>query len=311
MRPTRNAVVLMLLAATLACGGEPEPDAFGNFEAIEVVVSAETGGQLRAFEPVEGARLTDGAVVARIDTTLLALEREQLASQRAASDARRAEVSEQITVLEVQRDIARRAYERTQRLHAQQAATAQQLDQAERDYRVLVARIEALRAQRSSAASDVTSNEARVRQVAERIDRSSVKNPVSGTVLVVYSREGEIVQPGQPLYKIANLDTLDLRAYVTGDQLATIRLGGRATVRVSRGADELVAIPGTIAWISGAAEFTPTPVQTRDERADLVYAVKIRVPNTNGVLKIGMPADVTFGSGSSADSAAPAQRSEP
>ncbi|HET6679662.1 MAG TPA: HlyD family efflux transporter periplasmic adaptor subunit [Gemmatimonadaceae bacterium] len=311
MRPTQNAVALMLLVATLACGGEPEPDAFGNFEAIEVVVSAETGGQLRAFEPVEGARLTDGAVVARIDTTLLALEREQLASQRAASDARRAEVSEQITVLEVQRDIARRAYERTQRLHAQQAATAQQLDQAERDYRVLVARIEALRAQRSSAASDVTSNEARVRQVAERIDRSSVKNPVSGTVLVVYSREGEIVQPGQPLYKIANLDTLDLRAYVTGDQLATIRLGGRATVRVSRGADELVAIPGTIAWISGAAEFTPTPVQTRDERADLVYAVKIRVPNTNGVLKIGMPADVTFGSGSSADSAAPAQRSEP
>jgi HlyD family secretion protein len=301
----------MLLAATLACGGEPEPDAFGNFEAIEVVVSAETGGQLRAFEPVEGVRLTAGAVVARIDTTLLGLEREQLASQRAASDARRAEVSEQITVLEVQRDIARRAYERIQRLHARQAATAQQLDQVERDYRVLIARIDALRAQRSSAASDVTSNEARVRQVAERIDRSSVKNPVSGTVLVVYSREGEIVQPGQPLYKIANLDTLDLRAYVTGDQLATIRLGGRATVRVSRGADELVAIPGTIAWISGTAEFTPTPVQTRDERADLVYAVKIRVPNVNGVLKIGMPADVTFGSEATADSTASVQRSEP
>lgn len=293
-----NAVGVVAVALLVACNDGREPDAYGNVEATEVVVSAQTSGQILQFLPVEGMKLERGAVVAQIDTTQLSLEREQLVAQRAASGARRTEVSEQLTVLEIQRDIARRAYERTQRLHAQQAATAQQLDQAERDYRVLVARIEALRAQRASAGSDVASNEARVRQVTERIGKSSVENPGAGTVLVVYARAGEIVQPGQPLYKIANLDTLLLRAYVSSNQLAGVRLGQQATVRVSQGEEQLLTMPGTVSWISDVAEFTPTPVQTREERADLVYAVKIRVPNPRGVLKIGMPADVTFGAAS-------------
>jgi HlyD family secretion protein len=240
-------------------------------------------------------RLERGTVVAIIDTTQLTLEREQLAAQRAASGARRTEVSEQLRVLEVQRDIARRAYERTGRLHAEQAATTQQLDQAERDYRVLGAQIEAMRAQRQSADLDVASSEARVAQIRERIEKSSVVNPQAGTVLTTYARTGEVVQPGQPLYKIANLDTLVMRAYVTGTQLGSIRLGQQVQVNVDQGVDALRTIPGTVTWVSSTAEFTPTPVQTRDERADLVYAVKIRVANPDGALKIGMPGDVTLG----------------
>ncbi|HEY9478464.1 MAG TPA: HlyD family efflux transporter periplasmic adaptor subunit, partial [Gemmatimonadaceae bacterium] len=205
--------------------------------------------------------------------------------------------------LEVQRDIARRAYERTQRLHAQQAATTQQLDQAERDYRTLVAQIEALRAQRESVGLDVASNEARVEQISDRIARSSVVNPRSGTVLTIYTRAGEVVQAGQPLYKIADLDTLVLRAYVTGGQLASVRLGRQALVHVDQGGGRLGTIPGTVTWVSATAEFTPTPVQTRDERADLVYAVKIRVANPDGALKIGMPGDVTFGAAAPAATA--------
>ncbi len=291
------AVGTALLLA--ACSNAPEADAYGNFEAIEVVVSAQTSGQIQSFTPVEGMRLERGDVVALIDTTQLALERAQLVAQRAAVSARRAEVGEQLGVLRVQRDIAKRTYERAQRLHAQQAATTQQLDQAERDYRTLVAQIDALEAQRRSVTLDVASNEARVEQIADRLAKSSVVNPSAGSVLAVYARAGEVVQPGQPLYKIADLDTLDLRAYVTGDQLASVRLGERTTVHVDRGGGGLASIPGTITWISSTAEFTPTPVQTRDERADLVYAVKIRVANPDGALKIGMPADVSFGAASS------------
>jgi HlyD family secretion protein len=294
-----------LLAAVLAaCNGTPDPDAYGNFEATEVVVAAQTGGQIQELTPVEGMTLERGSVVALIDTTQLALERAQLEAQRSAVGARRTEVSEQLRVLEVQRDIAQRTYERTQRLHAQQAATAQQLDQAERDFRVLTAQIEAVRAQRASVTMDVASTDARVAQIRERISKSSVVNPVAGTVLTTYARAGEVVQPGQPLYKIANLDTLDFRAYVTGSQLASVRLGEEVQVRVESGTGQLRTIPGRVTWISPTAEFTPTPVQTRDERADLVYAVKIRVPNADGALKIGMPGDITLAPASPRDAGA-------
>ena len=285
-----------LAAAVLlaGCGRGRVPDAYGNFEATEVVVSAQTSGQIERFTPVEGMRLERGAEVALIDTTQLALEQRQLAAQRAAAGARGTVAAEQLRALQAQYDVARRAWERTRRLHAQQAATSAQLDQAEREYRSLGAQIEAARAQRQSVGLDAAASAARVAQVRDRLARSRVTNPEAGSVLATYARAGEVVQAGQPLYRIADLDTLVLRAYVTGGQLTSIRLAQTVEVRVDRGAKDLVTLPGTISWISAAAEFTPTPIQTRDERGDLVYAVKIRVPNRDGMLKIGMPGDVTF-----------------
>ena len=287
----RIILPILLLAA---CGGGPEPDAYGNFEAIEVVVSAQTSGQIHQFTPLEGMRLERGTIVALIDTTQLVLERRQLAAQRAAAGARRTEAGGQLKMLEVQHEIARRSYERTLRLHDQQAATAQQLDQAEREYRGLGAQIDAMQAQQRSVELEAASTEARVEQIRDQLVKSRVANPEAGTVLAIYARAGEVVQAGQPLYKIADLDTLDLRAYVTGSQLAAVRLGQQVQVRVDRGND-LLTLPGTVTWVSSTAEFTPTPIQTRDERADLVYAVKIRVANREGVLKIGMPGDITLG----------------
>lgn len=289
-----NRAPLMLLFALAACSGDREPDAYGNFEATEVVVSAETSGRIIEFRPIEGMPLSRGAVVAVIDTAQLALERQQLLAQRAATGSRGDEVSAQVRVLMAQQEVARRTYERTQRLHSQQAATAQQLDQAERDFRTLTAQIAAARAQGRSASLDAASADARVSQIAERIRRGTVTNPLNGTVLTTYARAGEVIQPGQPLYKIADLDTLLLRAYVSGKQLSSVRLGQQVTVKVDRGDGGLREIPGTVTWISPTAEFTPTPIQTRDDRADLVYAVRIRVANAGGVLRIGMPADVTL-----------------
>jgi HlyD family secretion protein len=288
----RLAFLIPVLVA--ACNRDAKPDAYGTFEAIEVVVASQTTGQLLTFTPVEGIQLAKGSVIAIVDTSQLALQRAQIVAQREATGSRATEAARQIRVLEIQRTIARRTYERTRRLFSQKAATAPQLDQAERDYRVLGAQIEAARAQQQSVLREMSSGTAQVAQIAERIGKSHIENPERGTVLATFVHAGEVVQPGQPLYRIANLDTLMLRAYVSETQLHSIRLGQQVQVNVDSSGNNVTALPGTISWISSKAEFTPTPVQTRDERADLVYGVKILVANQGGVLKIGMPADVTF-----------------
>jgi len=332
---TRRAAAVVILAAAAGCAKQAQPDAYGNVEATDVVVSSETAGRLTSFTAAEGATLGAGAVAAAVDGTLLALERDELTAQRAAAQSRVDEVQQQIDALDAQRgavaaqrdaaraqrdalsaqlDIATRVYERTSRLVAQQAATAQQLDQAERDYRVLGDQIKAqddqiraaerqlaaqgeqvqgARAMQRTARAQAAAVDAQVKQLGERLHRTDVVNPVAGTVLTTYAKAGEVVQAGQPLYRIADLRTVDVRAYITEPQLARIRLGQEARVSVDAGANAHV-VSGTVAWISSQAEFTPTPIQTREERADHVYAVKIRVPNDGGVLKIGMPAEVQF-----------------
>jgi HlyD family secretion protein len=292
MKRYQRAVVIGFAAAAGACSREKQPDAYGNIEATEVVVGAQASGQLATFTPIEGQVISSGAVTAVVDTTALALPLQQVVAQRATSVSRVGEVEKQVLVLETQRAIAARAYERTKRLFDQQAATAQQLDQAERDYRTLIAQIEAARAQERTAAQDIASTDARVAQIRDQVAKARVVNPVAGTVLATYVKAGEVVQPGQALYRIANLDTLELRAYVGEAQLSHMKLGQTVRVSVDAGKGSRQVIAGTVSWISSQAEFTPTPIQTRDERSNLVYAVKIRVANRGGSLKIGMPADV-------------------
>jgi HlyD family secretion protein len=284
------AVALLVFSA---CRHAEEPDAYGNFEATETVVSAQTSGTLLWFTPMEGQQVAPGSLLGVVDTAQLALERAQARAQSSAGRSRVSESGRQIEVLAVQRDFAKRAYERTRRLFAEHAATAQQLDQTEGEYRTLGEQIAAARVQQQSAVGDARASDARVAQLTDQITRSRVMAPLTGTVLATYARKGEFVQPGQPLFRMANLDSMTLRAYVTEPQLTQLKIGQRVEVSVDR-AGARVVLPGTVTWISSKAEFTPTPVQTRDERADLVYAVKIWVANRSGVLKIGMPADVVF-----------------
>jgi membrane fusion protein YbhG len=333
-RRLQPAVLVACLAVASACRRAPQPDAYGNVEATEVVVSAEASGRLVTYTVVEGQTLAVGAGVATIDTTQLNIEREQANAQRGATASRVNEIQQQIASLEAQRaaaaaerdaakaqrdalasqhEIAKRTYDRTSRLVAAQAATAQQLDQAERDYRVLgdqikaqdeqvrarerqiVAegeQIRAARAQVQTVQRQVASADAQVNLVGDRIRKSEVRNPVEGTVLTTYARAGEMVQIGQPLYRIADLKSVEVRAYVTEPQLSAVRLGQQAVVSVDAGRGQRQNLPGEVSWISARAEFTPTPIQTREERADLVYAIKIRVPNAQSLLKIGMPVDV-------------------
>lgn len=291
----RSAAALALaMAVTVAgCARGPKPDAYGNFEAEEVVVAAEASGVLVWFSADEGQRLAPGAAVAVVDTTQLALEREQIAAQRAAASARAGEAGQQIDALRIQREIAQRQFERMRRLFDAQAATAQQRDQAERDFRVLGEQIEGARSQQRAVTLESSSAQARLAQIEERIRKSRVRNPIAGTVLATYAERGEFVQIGQPLYKVADLDSMTMRAYVAETDLARVRIGEVVRVSIDVGGKRR-EIAGRVVWLSSEAEFTPTPIQTREERADLVYAVKMRVPNPDGAIKVGMPADVRF-----------------
>jgi HlyD family secretion protein len=292
----RSFLIVSMLAVIVGCAAKEEPAAYGNFEANEVVVSSQATGQLEVFTVVEGTDLKAGTIVATVDTTQLTYERAQVVAQRQATEARAVAAGEQIDVYATQLEVAKRSFERQKRLFEQKATTAQQFDQAERDYRTVVAQVEAARAQKASVQREVASSTAHIEQIRDRISKSKVSNPVSGTVLATFVRAGEVVQPGQPLYRIARLDTLTLRAYVTEPQLTSFKLGQRVQVHVDHDGT-LSEMTGTVTWVSSKAEFTPTPVQTRDERADLVYAVKVSVPNPKGALKIGMPGDLRLASG--------------
>lgn len=298
---TRNASAgvarrLSLVLLLAACGDE-QPDAYGTFEATEVVVSAQGGGELVRFDPAEGQRLAAGVQVGQIDTLALALRRAEAGSQEGTTRIRAGEAEQQIDVLRAQLATAREEHGRIQRLYRAEAATAQQLTRAEGEVRVLEERIEAARAQIGAARQETGTMGVRLRQIDDEIRRRRVVNPVAGTVLATYAERGELVQPGQPLYRVADLSALTLRAYVTGAQLTRVRLGQRVQVQVDAADGGLRTLPGTVTWIAAEAEFTPTPIQTRDERADQVYAVKVGVANPDGSLRIGMPGELVLPAG--------------
>jgi HlyD family secretion protein len=236
------------------------------------------------------------SVVGVVDTVPLLLERAAAVARRGAAQARTREAGANIASLEVQRAIAERELARTGRLREQAAATAQQGDRAEREARMAREQLEGARAARAGVRQEVAALDAQVAVLDDRLMRSRIRSPLTGTVLARYVEPGEFVQPGQPLFKLASLDSLTLRAYVAEAQLNGLRLGQEVRVGVDRG-DSIATVPGRITWIASAAEFTPTPIQTREERADQVYAVKVAVANGEGRLRIGMPGELVLGGG--------------
>jgi HlyD family secretion protein len=283
------AVAALLLIA--ACKQETA-DAYGNFEAIEVTVAAEGNGRVLRLEAEEGQRLSALSEVGLIDTTALALQRAELVARRGTARARIREVQASASLVESQQGIAERELDRVRRLLSAQAATAQQEDRAERDVRVLREQLRSAGAAELTASREAASIDAQLASLDERVRRSHVIAPESGTVLTRYVEPGELVQTGTPLFTMASLDTLILRAYISGAQLARVALGQSLTVRVDAGGDSLRTVKGRVTWISPTAEFTPTPIQTREERVTQVYAVKLAVANPDGRLRLGMPAEV-------------------
>lgn len=288
-----SMLLLSLAFATAGCHGDDDgADAFGQFEATEVRVAAELGGRLLVFPVEEGQTLGAGEVVARVETTALELERVQLLANRQASASRTAAVEAQIAVLAAQRRLASSELVRFERLAADQAATPQQLDRARSEVAVLERQIEQTAVQRTTIADELAALDAQLARLDDRIARAVVHNPVAGTVLTVYAEPQELVAAGQPLYDVADLSIVELRAYVSGAQLPELTLGQQVEVAIDENATENRRLPGVISWIASQAEFTPSTLQTKEERVDQVYAFKVRVENPAGRLKIGMPGEV-------------------
>ncbi|WP_457651439.1 HlyD family secretion protein [Rhodocaloribacter sp.] len=298
----------LLLPVLLAWAGgltgcrnnEATSDAYGNFEATEILVSSEATGRLLAFDVEEGQALDAGAVVGLVDTTQLALQRAQLRASREAVRTKRQGVRAQIAVLEAQKRVALTEKARIEKLLESEAAPRKQWDDILGQIDVLDRQIQSVRTQTAGIEAEIAAIDAQIDQVEDRLARSRIVNPVAGTVLVTYAEPHELTAPGKPLYKIADLDSMDLRAYVSGAQLPHLRLGERVTVLIDENEAENRALEGKVTWISSEAEFTPKLIQTKEERVNLVYAFKVRVPNPDGVLKIGMPGEVRFEAPSSA-----------
>jgi HlyD family secretion protein len=285
-------------------------DAYGNFEADETIVSAEASGKILAFNVEEGQTLKAGEQVGAIDSVQLILKREQLQASIRAIAAKSPAISAQLAVFEKQMASVRqqlstleREKRRVENLLKSDAATPKQLDDLNDQIEVARKQMDVILEQKSATNSSLTTQQSgllaeilplqkQVAQLDDQIAKSRIVNPLDGTVLVKYAEPSEVTSFGKPLYKIADLNTMTLRAYVAGDQLGAVKVGQQVKVFVDAEGGAQKEFSGKITWISPKAEFTPKVVQTKDERVNLVYAMKISVPNSNGVLKIGMPAEL-------------------
>jgi len=286
--------ISLLLSLFFGCNSNDKSDAYGNFEATEVIISSEATGKILQFQVEEGQLLKQGQKVGMVDTLSLHLNYLQLKAQRQAQASQLTSVRSEIAVLNEQKRIAEKEVKRFENLIKENAVAQKQLDGFVDQVQVLEKRIQATRSKNASIQGQVRALDAQIMQIEDQLRKSTIYNPISGVVLAKYAEENEITAYGKPLYKIANLDTLFLRAYVSGAQLPNVKIGQKVSVAVDKNESENQTLNGQITWISDKAEFTPKIIQTKEERVVMVYAVKVRVNNKEGLLKIGMPGELNF-----------------
>lgn len=291
------AYPLLVLLAASCVEGNKAYDASGVFESTEVTVSAEGNGKILSLDIQEGDRLEAGQIVGCIDTVQLHLSEVQLEASRRAVGSGRLDISRQIAALESQIDKQRQELDRFTKLEKAGASNRKQVEdiqaQIETLERQLAAQKESLNSSNRNVSGQADALEAQIEQIRDRIRKCVITSPVAGTVLAKYSEAGEFAALGRALFKVADIDNIRLRAYITADQLTTLKLGQQVRVFADQGSYGRKEYAGTLIWISDKAEFTPKTIQTRDERANLVYAVKIAVEN-DGLIKLGMYGDIKF-----------------
>ena len=285
------SIIAILLSS---CNSNNElADGYGNFEAVETTISAEGNGKLIKFDVTEGQQLKKNTVVGYIDTIQLSLKKEQLQASKKVIASKSKGVLSQINVLRSQLKTAEVSKRRIQNLIASNAGTQKQLDDINGKIDMLNQQIISVETQNAPIINELKSIDVQVKQLEDQISKSVIVNPVNGTVLIKYAEPHEITGFGRPLYKIADLSKLQLRVFISETQLPAIKIGQEVNVKIDNG-KEMNSYPGIVSWIASEAEFTPKIIQTKEERINLVYAVKIDVEN-NGSLKIGMPAEMWIG----------------
>jgi len=289
-----NALIIGTLAFLTGCNGKTQQaDAFGTFEASEVIVSSETSGRILVFDVTEGSDIEKGSSVALIDTTLFHL-------QKAEIDAGMRGIRTRIVSIDAQNEILRQQIEnlkvnilRIENMLKDDAATLKQYDDLTGQKAVLEKQIAANNTQKASVAAELAVYESKKATLNEQVKRSDVKSPIGGTVTEKYAEAGEMMMAGKPLVKISDLSVVKLKVYISGAQLPEIKTGQEVTVRTDKGKKEYSTYKGVISYISEKAEFTPKIIQTKEERVAFVYSVTIDVVN-DGYLKSGMPGEAIF-----------------
>lgn len=292
---TLIATALLSLAA---CNrGDGDFDATGTFEATEILVSSEANGKIMELNIEEGDRLDAGALIGYVDSTQLYLKKMQLSAGLRSVDIRKPDIRKQIAALEQQIATARTEQQRMENLVKAKAGNQKQVDDIVNNIKYLQKQLDAqystLNKTTGGADAEAEGILYQIMQLDDQLQKSRIVNPQAGTVLVKYAEPGEVTAAGKPLYKIVDTDLLYLRAYITSDQLSTLKQGQTVRVFADYGEDDRREYPGTITWISDKSEFTPKGIQTKDERANLVYAIKIAVKN-DGYLKIGQYGETVF-----------------
>ncbi|HEY3372584.1 MAG TPA: HlyD family efflux transporter periplasmic adaptor subunit [Prolixibacteraceae bacterium] len=286
-------IALSVLLLGACKNGKPTSDAYGNFEAVETIVSSEAAGKLLTMEVKQGDKIESGQTIALIDTTELILKKQQTLAQLSASETKKQNVSAQINVLKEQKKNVLTTQQRISKMFTDQAATQQQMDDINGQVNVLDKQITSTNTQFQLIASEMDVIRKQADLLDEQLTKFRIKSPITGTVLETYLEMGELATPGKPILKMADLSTLELKVYVSGAQLPKVKLGNEVKVLIDNGTEEMQSFTGKISWISSEAEFTPKIIQTKEERVKLMYALKVVVAN-NGALKIGMPGEVIF-----------------
>lgn len=293
----KKVIYIAMALLAISCTKEAEFDAQGTFEATEVVVSSEATGRILNFDIEEGMAIVANQAVGTIDSLQLHLQRKQLVAQQSALLASRPDVKKQVAALREQIAKQKTELRRVDNMLRDGAATQKQKDDIKAQIKILEGQLEAQLSTLDKNTSTINGNsvvlEAQIAALDDRISKCRIISPVGGTVLVKYAEAGELASAGKPLMKIADLKDIYLRAYFTSDQLANVKLGDEVKVVADFGGTERYDYTGRVAWISSESEFTPKTIQTKDSRANLVYAVKIAVEN-DGRLKIGLAGEVVL-----------------
>lgn len=289
-----KAIIFILVVLFFGCSNENhKSDAFGNFEAETIIVSAESSGKILQLNVEKGQKIEAGEIAALIDTMQIHLKLSQIEAQKAAVEAKRQSINAQVAVFEEQKKNLQINEKRIAQMLADGAATQKQLDEISGQISVIGRQIESTKTQFTAIDKELQVLETQMELTLDLLNRCKIISPADGTILETYIEQGELAAPGKPLFKMANLDELTLKVYVSGAQLPQLKIGQEVEVLVDKNETENQSFNGKTTWISPEAEFTPKIIQTKEERVKLVYAVKIAVKN-DGTLKIGMPGEVSW-----------------
>jgi HlyD family secretion protein len=289
-----NTLILIASIVLVSCKSKTgEADAYGNFEATEIIVSSETNGKIIQFDPTEGTQIEKGSVIAIIDTTLFNLQKNEINAAMQSVKTRISSINAQDEILNQQIENININIGRIGKMLKEDAATQKQMDDLTGQVAVLRKQITANNTQKVSIAAELAVYETKKATLNEQISRSYIKSPLTGTIIEKYSESGEITGAGKPLIKIADLSLIRLKVYVSGAQLGGIKIGQTCKIRIDDGKKGYTSFNGLVSYISEKAEFTPKIIQTKEERVTLVYAVRVDVKN-DGSMKSGMPGEVIF-----------------